>query len=161
MKQILFYSILVTICYSFQIHRTDNPKLSLKAVIDSRSGNNLTIKVTLTNNTADTVKYISMDCSWQDSYSIDNDKWSIYVNLCYKNGPETISLPPYKSETKTLELKRVIGSSKSKSSKFKIGFRFVPPPVPLDSIPIKLEKLKPNAVTIWSNTVWTSYSSKS
>ena len=88
------------------------------------------------------------------------DKWKIYVELCFKNGHKTISIPPYKSETKTLELERVIGYTKSKSSNFKIGFHFVPPPEQLKNIPIKLEKLKPNDLTIWSNTVSTNYFSK-
>lgn len=158
MKHFLFYGALLTICSSFQTHWSDNRELSLKAVIDSRSGNNLLIKVILLNNSADTIKYMGMDCSWQDSYLIDNDRWSIFVNVCFKNGPHIYSIPPYQSETKILRLERALGSAKSRSSIFKIGFRFVPPPVPLKQIPIKLEKLKSNAVTIWSNEVWTSFS---
>ena len=157
MKRVLFYTIFITICYSFQGRSIDNPKLSLTAIIDGRRGNNLLLKVTLKNNTSDTVKYLSWICSWQDSYLIDNDKWKIFVERCFKNVPGTFSIPPYQSETKMLELERNIGFSKNKGSNFRIGFYYVPPPVQLKSIPVKLEKLKPSDVIIWSNTVSPNY----
>ena len=160
MKYALIFCFFSIFCTSFQSKQTDTPKLSLNAFISGRDGNNMSLKVTLTNNTPDTVKYVTWDCSWQESYSIDNDKWKIYVELCFKNGHTTISIPPYKSETKTLELERVIGYTKSKSLNFKIGFHFVPPQAQLKNIPIKLEKLKPNDLTIWSNTLSTNYFSK-
>lgn len=153
----LFFSMLITICTSFQVQRTGTPPLSVKAVIDSRSGKSLSVKVTLVNNTADTVKYMSMNCSWQDFYSIDNDRWVIFGDLCCKNGPEIRSIPPYQTETSMLKLERVFGSVASKSSMFRIGFRFVPPPLPLQQIPVKLEKSKPNATIIWSNEVWARF----
>ena len=160
MRLVLICCFIIVFYTSFGNKRTDNPKLSSTAIISGRDSNKIYLKVTLSNNTLDTVKYVTWDCSWQDSYSIDNDKWRIYVNLCYKNGHETISIPPYQSDTKTLELKRVIGYTKSKSSDFKIGFHFVPPPDQLKNIPIKLEKLKLNDLTIWSNTVSTNYFSQ-
>jgi hypothetical protein len=160
MKYALIFCFFSIFCTSFQSKQTDTPKLSLNAFISGRDGNNMSVKVTLTNNTPDTVKYVTWSCSWQESYSIDNDKWRIYVNLCYNNGHTTILIPPYKSETKTLELERVIGYTKSQSLNLKIGFHFVPPPDQLKNIPIKLEKLKPNDLTIWSNTLSTNYFSK-
>jgi hypothetical protein len=160
MKYALIFCFITIFCTSFQSKQADTPKLSLNAIISGRDSNSISLKVTLTNNTADTVKYVTWDCSWQESYSIDNDKWRIYVELCFKNGHKTISIPPYKSETKTLELSRVIGYTKSKNSNFKIGFHFVPPPDQLKNIPVKLEKLKQNDLTIWSNTVSTNYFSQ-
>jgi len=160
MKYALIFCFITIFCTSFQSKQADIPKLSLNANISGRDGNNISLKVILTNNTSDTVRYVTWDCSWQESYSIDNDKWKIYVDLCYKNGHKTISIPPYQSESKTLELNKVIGFSKSKSPNFKIGFHFVPPPAPINNIPIKLEKLKSNDLTIWSNTISTNYFSK-
>jgi len=160
MKQVLFLSALITVCSSFQFQRADNPKLSLSAFIDSRSGNNLSIKVTLTNNTADTVKYLSWNCYWQASYLIDNDKWAIPPNVCYRNFQETFAIPPYQSEVKILELKRIVGTSKSKNSQLKVGFQYIPPPSLLKPIPIKIEKGKSTGTILWSNTISASYYSQ-
>jgi hypothetical protein len=160
MKQAIIFCSLLIFCASFQSKQADKPKLSLTAIIGARDANHISLKVTLTNNTPDTVKYETWDCSWQDSYSIDNDRWKIHVNLCFKNGRETISIPPYKSGTKTLELERVTGYTKSKNSNFKIGFHFAPTPDELKNIPVKFEKLKPNDLIIWSNIVPANYFSR-
>jgi hypothetical protein len=160
MKYALIFCFITIFCTSFQDKQTDNLKLSLNAYLSGREGNNMSVRVTLKNYTSDTIKYVTWSCSWQDSYSIDNEKWKIHVNICFANGHETISIPPFQSQTKTLKLERVIGSTKSKSSNFKIGFHFIPPPEELINIPIKLQKLKPNGFIIWSNTVSTNYFSK-
>ncbi|GAB2814037.1 hypothetical protein [Ferruginibacter profundus] len=160
MKKVLFCSIAIAIFSSFQVKPADNAKLLLTAIINSRSENNLFIKVTLTNNSPDSVKYVTWNCSWQERYAIDNDRWKISVNLCFKNGPETITIPPFQSETKILELKRITGLCKSRNPEFKIGFHFVPPPVTIKELPLKVKKIKSKDVMIWSNTLTTNYSSQ-
>ena len=108
MKLVLICGFIFIFCTSFHAHRTESNKLSLVVGVDSRNVNNLSLKVTLINNTSDTVKYISMDCSWQESYRINSDKWEIDISICYKNGRVIISLPPHQRTSKILYLTNVV-----------------------------------------------------
>jgi len=55
------------------------------------------LSVALKNNTPDTLKYVSMSCSWIDFYRVDSKK--IILNKdsleCVKNVPVVLKLPPY------------------------------------------------------------------
>jgi hypothetical protein len=153
MKIALVCCSIIAICTSFKVLETKNQKLSLSAKIISREAKSMSLGVTLTNNTSDTLWYVSRDCSWQKSYLIDNDKWRVFVNMCYKDGPETISIPPYQSETKVLELLKLDGISKSKTSEFRIGFHCIPPPIEIKTIPAKFERNPPRDFTVWSNKI--------
>lgn len=159
MKRVLICGFIFIFCTSFHTHRTESNKLSLVVGVDSRNVNNLSLKVTLINNTSDTVKYISMDCSWQESYRINSDKWKIDISICYKNGRVIISLPPHQSTSKILCLIKKEGISKFETMKFKIGFNFIP----LNeskNIPSKFDYFFKIENIIWSNTITTNYISK-
>ncbi len=129
MKKALICCIIIAICTSFKLDRSESSNLSISATIISRQGKSMTLGVKLTNNTSDSLKYVSWDCSWQNSYLIDNDKWRIMGGWdCFKNGQRIFSIPPYQSETKILELEKLYVISKSKTSEFRIGFHYNPPP---------------------------------
>lgn len=160
MKYALIICCSIICCSSFQTKLPGKPGLSLNAFISKREGSNLAVQVTLTNNSADTIRYVTWDCSWQESYTIDNDKWKIYVEYCFKNGHKTVAIPPYKTETSTLELTRVYGYRKSGNADFKIGFHCIPPPETLIDLTVKPDKQKITGYTIWSNTVSANYFSK-
>jgi hypothetical protein len=70
LRLILLY-ILIAFCSFRKIESTNN-RLSLKAHLGSWSkegeDNLLPIKITLKNNTSDSVSYLSMSCCWDDFY---------------------------------------------------------------------------------------------
>jgi hypothetical protein len=66
----------------------------------------ITVPVTFTNNTDDTLEYVSMSCSWWDIYSTNNAEISILQpkDNCYKNGPTVIQLFPKASSVVYLSI---------------------------------------------------------
>ncbi|QEC78057.1 hypothetical protein [Mucilaginibacter ginsenosidivorax] len=54
------------------------------------------VPVKLTNTSDDTLRYLSMSCSWWDIYRTDHQKIKIFSpNSCYKNSPITCIVPPH------------------------------------------------------------------
>lgn len=79
-----------------------------------------TCPVKLTNNTADTLQYMSMDCSWREIYRVKADNYSIAEGpSCFKNVPTTIKVLPYQSRTVYITL--VTDRETNLSQKIKIG----------------------------------------
>jgi hypothetical protein len=56
----------------------------------------ITVPVTFTNNTDDTLEYVGMSCSWWDIYTTNNAEINILQpkDNCYKNGPTVTKLAP-------------------------------------------------------------------
>jgi hypothetical protein len=84
------------------------------------------IPVTLTNISADTLKYMDMSCSTLAIFTTDTRDARIIQNqLCYKNGPAIFKLAPYASVT--FELPICFSSTNARPSQilttkeFKIG----------------------------------------
>jgi hypothetical protein len=133
--------------------------LTLTAFIMDRKGDDLSVKLILTNHSADTIKYMSWSCSWEDCYSVDNEKWHTSPSFCFKNGREIIAIPPFKSETKILWIVKTKGIGKSKNYDFRIGFHYVSAPLELKTLPIKVEMKKSGGTMIWSSLLVPGYSS--
>src|ERR1700756_2567220 len=110
MKNALFYCALVFTLPSFR--GTKEPSLSLSALIIKHESKMLSVRVTLTNNTSDTLKYVGWNCSWQNDYLSNNDKWKIVVNLCFQNWYQVYQIPPHQSQIKVLQLERINGITK-------------------------------------------------
>jgi len=53
--------------------------------------------VKLTNNSHDTLKYLTMSCSWDDNFRFDNYKFGMMGWNCDKNIPVTKIVPPHKT----------------------------------------------------------------
>jgi hypothetical protein len=54
------------------------------------------LPVKLTNTSADTLRYLSMSCSWWDIYRTNHQKINVFSpNICYKNSPITCLVPPH------------------------------------------------------------------
>ena len=82
------------------------------------------IPTTLTNNTKDTLRYFSMSCSWQELYSVDNNKLRVEIADCDKNIPTILILAP--GQSRTLETRVLISQILDTSvTKFKIGFNLM------------------------------------
>jgi hypothetical protein len=83
------------------------------------------LKSSIRNNSADTMKIVSMICSWGDAYSFDNPTIQKEVSYCYGNGPVLISVPPQQSTDTYL---RVLVSKKVnewRGIKFRLGYNLV------------------------------------
>lgn len=65
---------------------------------------NASLKVVLANNTNDTLRYLSMSCSWQRFYTTDNDKVKVVSAPCDKNIPHELKLAPHHKRTVFLEV---------------------------------------------------------
>jgi|AntAceMinimDraft_17_1070374.scaffolds.fasta_scaffold01568_6 hypothetical protein len=109
----------------------------------------LLVPTTLTNNTNDTLKYLSMSCSWQEFYYVDNDKMSVEQVICTKNGQIMLTLLPHKSVDKEIKLviKQKTGTSKLK---FKIGLSLLKVK---KTLPHKFDEQEKIKNIIWSNTI--------
>jgi len=158
MKILISITLIILLGTSFNLVPTKDKILSLTAQIDKRSSDTLFVTVTLTNNSPDTVRYITWDCTWRKVYKTNSDKWTILSSdyTCFKNGHIEIKIPPFKSETKELELIKTSGIVKSKSSNFKIGFNFMTN-ISLKKIPSDFTIPKREQVVIWSNDVSPNY----
>lgn len=126
MKNVYLLAVLF-IC-SFCLAQTDSPKYTLtagKPEIKKESGQRwLQIPVTLTNTTADTLKYATMTCSWQYSYTVDKPSVKIEEIPCDKNITNRIILPPYQNNTVPLRL-YTINIPENQPLTFSIGHKMV------------------------------------
>ena len=129
MRLILLTFVGVMICSCGHIEKKEAGKFLFSAQIDrwtkEGSFDFLLIKTTLTNKTPDTVKYVSMSCSWQDPYTTDTGELSILVSPCDRNVPKLIQIPPDKSEETILSLTSKKSIDQLQNIKFRIGFNLV------------------------------------
>lgn len=109
----------------------------------------LSVPTTLTNNTDDTLKYLSMSCSWREFYCVDNDKMSVEQVICTKNGQIILTLLPHKSVDREIKLiiEQITDTSKLK---FKIGFSLIKVK---NNLPYEFNEQEKMKNIIWSNTV--------
>ena len=146
-------SISIIFCSSQKIN-SDN--LIFAAQIDSWTTegniNYLLVNTTLTNTSSDTVKYVSMSCSWQDVYSTDTRDLIIYVNVCDKNVPQIIDIPPHDKRDILLKLSCTKSINQLQGLKFKIGFNFIAAEN-YDEMFSEVYQLTEMKNVIWSNTL--------
>jgi len=77
------------------------------------------IPVRLTNNSKDTLRYITMSCSWEDIYTSNTKRIIILSGPCDKNIPTIAILPPHQS--KNVYLPVIFKKSDTSVKVFKIG----------------------------------------
>ena len=152
MKKLLTILVVATIAIS-TLGQVDTSKyvLTIKQGKYEKVNNQtyLLVPTTLTNNTNDTLKYLSMSCSWQEFYYVDNDKMSVEQIICTKNGQIMLTLLPHKSVEK--EIKLVIEQTISTSKlKFKIGFSLLKVK---NNLPYDFNEQEKKKNIIWSNTI--------
>lgn len=111
----------------------------------------LTVPVTLTNNSADTLKYLSTTCSWGEFYYTDNDMFTGTITLSRYNVPIILILAPYKSvDTK---VKLVVNQTMHSSSlMFRIGLNLIKIKNK-DNLSDKYKEQQETKNIIWSNAV--------
>ena len=104
-------------------------KLTLKAHIDKRKTlahvNYLFVKTTLTNNSSDTIVFITMSCSYPLEYTLDTKSLKIHLDDCFKNVSDLIAIPPHKKYERVVELAVEKDLVPTKEINFRIGINLI------------------------------------
>ena len=124
----LIYKPILIVIISFSLlgckEENSSPySFEIKHLRDSIDGENklLIVSSNLTNNSNDTLRFITMSCMWSIIYSVDNPKIHLkHPEVCFKNIPVEIIIPPKEEYYKTIVL---IGSNMKEE--FKIGISFI------------------------------------
>jgi hypothetical protein len=129
LKLVVIVSIIISSCSNEKHDKAKEGLLILSARVDNwkmeGNINYLFIKTSLTNSTTDTVTYIRMSCSWQDSYTTDTKDLLVYVNECNKNVPQLIKIPPHSRQETILKLTSAKTISQLAGLEFRVGFNLV------------------------------------
>jgi hypothetical protein len=123
-------------------------KAELKSIIKEKGRTFLVVRTTLTNQSKDTLKYHSDSCSWQDYYTVSNNKLQVQESQCDKYVPIILTLAP--NQTKEVELRLILRSSAPLPIKFKVGFHLVQDRVYMDDSDVSQEFEKS---VIWSDEI--------
>ncbi|MFN8283842.1 MAG: hypothetical protein U0U67_11550 [Chitinophagales bacterium] len=114
--------------------------------------NCLNVKVSLHNNSADTLFFYNMSCSWEDIYRINSKGIKIYnESICFRNSPVIVKLAPFKSYDNVLKLYKDVENKKN-SMVFSIGLNLVEVK-PNDYFFKKWRELDMSKNIIWSNSI--------
>ena len=100
--------------------------LSFQANIISNQNDSLDIKAVLTNNSSDTIAYLTMTCGWIVFYEFDTKSLNFRNLRCDTNIPTSVKIAPHSSHQDILQLKVIDKSTFSSVNRFKIGFAFTP-----------------------------------
>jgi hypothetical protein len=110
----------------------------------------LLVTTVLRNNLKDTFSYGSWDCSWDWNYIIDSKDFNIKPNLCFKNGPCMVRIPPCDSIVRELTFNTKKTFKELSGRRFRIGVNL--PKTELGALIILNNPSKMKNV-IWSNTL--------
>jgi hypothetical protein len=106
----------------------------------------------LTNKTNYTLRYFSMSCSWQDFYSVDNNKLQVEGTSCDKNIPQILTLAP--GQSRTVEIRLLISQTMDASKiKFKIGFNLMKVSSTQKTFDFDFKEENKKKNVIWSNII--------
>jgi len=112
----------------------------------------LFVPVKFTNNSNDTLRYLTMTCSWEEFYTTDNHEVAIIPGRnCDTNFPKDLILRPHKSIKLTVPVVKIHGGKK-----FRIGMILIKVDQKNDSfylIEKALSLSNKDKYTIWSNLI--------
>lgn len=147
---ILLFICLSELCYS-QSTISEQYKFEIEIWNKVTEGSQIyyTVRTTLTNFSGDTLKYISMSCSWWDFYSVDNELLRVEPGLCDKNTYVFLKLAPGQSDKKELRL-IVDKTANTSGTVFRMGFHMVAAQTFMDIYDFQ-SQLSENIV--WSNVI--------
>jgi hypothetical protein len=123
-------------------------KAEVKDVIKEKGRTFLIVRTTLTNQSKDTLKYHSDSCSWQDYYSVNNNKLQVQESQCDTYVPIILTLAP--KQSREAELRLILRGSGPIPIKFKVGFHVVQDRVYMDDSEVSQEFEKS---VIWSDEI--------
>jgi hypothetical protein len=111
----------------------------------------MSIPLKLTNNSNDTLKYITMSCSWQDIYGTNSKNIEVLMSACDKNVLTKKMLRPHKSMITYIPI-RIIKMARWSNTNFKVSMN-VCRDMGQNSFGIEMLDLSVVANNIWSNEV--------
>lgn len=153
------FTLLIVSCSPEKINNETEQPLSISAKIKGwqllPSSRNPSVEVTLTNNTADTLRYSTLSCSWQDTYTLDTELLRIQGASCDKNIPKLIAIPPRGKEEKVLILVTDSRAEKSSIVKFRVGFNWLTANNYQEAVK-KIEQLQNTRPQNTENIVWSN-----
>jgi hypothetical protein len=79
----------------------------------------------LHNRSADTLSFLSMTCSWDDSWKMSSPNLRIEKNICYSNVPMLIKLGPNESMLNYIPVRLLKPLQEIRDEKFQVGFNLV------------------------------------
>ena len=79
----------------------------------------------LHNRSSDTLSFLSMTCSWDDSWRISSPNLSIVKNICFSNVPILIKLAPNESMLNYVPIRLLKPLQNIRDEKFQFGFNLV------------------------------------
>jgi hypothetical protein len=85
----------------------------------SKKSNLIKVPVIVHNYGDDTLKYLSMTCSWNDYYHVDNKMFNVYYSVCEFNTPCYVTVPPHGIQSEILEI--IYDEKNLKDRRFKVG----------------------------------------
>lgn len=106
------------------------------------------VECVLSNNSKDTLNYLSMSCSWTDFYSADLKHLEIEAFLCDKNFPVIVSIPPGKTMKVVLRFFKSKKIKQLSSKFFKVGLNLIE-----TKSTMNFENKINSRNIIWSNSV--------
>jgi hypothetical protein len=87
-------------------------------------GNFVIVPLKFTNKSADTLRYLTFSCSWNDIYKVSNGNIKVFKWPCEKNVVKIIEVLP--NETTIVSMPITISNAmKNRRQKFKIGIHLV------------------------------------
>jgi hypothetical protein len=114
----------------------------------------LFVPVVLTNNSNDTLKYLTMSCSWEEFYTVDKNNFAaIPIEPCDKNIPKELTLAPHKSVSIKVPVIKIQNGKKFKIGMILIKQRNANNLFNLFNIEIAQSQNKKDNNVIWSNPI--------
>jgi hypothetical protein len=158
-KAFIFFCLVILFsCSHKQGNQNKEDKLLLIAKIDSiknqEGAATVFVATQLKNFSKDTIKYVSMSCSWEDAYATDAEQLSVIWKECDKNFPLVITIPPSQSQERRLQLIGKEQLDKLKDLSFRIGLNLVLAPDSNKLFP-KLSQLS-NHLNDMKNVIWSN-----
>jgi hypothetical protein len=133
-----------------------NDLLAISAQVDSSiTQAHLTsvfVTTKITNESSDTIRYLSMSCSWQDPYTIDGKELVVQRAECDKNVPQLVEVPPLGVIQVVLHLCSSKTIDELKQAPFRIGFNCVTAR-DSDEMFLNLSQLRDMKNVVWSDTM--------
>lgn len=114
----------------------------------------LLVKTVLTNNSADTLTFISMANAWQYSYTTDSSNFMIPIPNWTMDAPIIVKVAPYNSVEKNLEVITYTNLTQLYNVKFRIGLHLVHGVNTFDITNDVYKEFQDEKNIIWSNTLY-------
>jgi hypothetical protein len=125
---ILFVAIYIT-GISQTLKCVDPSRIAFTARINSiknmDQGIYLSVETTIMNNSSDTLRYLSMSCSWANYYTINERAIHLPTPQCNEDTALLIQVAPHSNKKATLRLIALMSTKQLHNIEFKIGFKFL------------------------------------